>query len=195
MEQYMIPEFGKSKFQCPHCNTLATQEWFNSYNTSNTVTKIFNHIFSDYRQGVDSYVQKYISNFLKDTNRNFQQFFTKYVPEGFSLATCSSCESFTLWVNEKIVYPKKTTIPPPNNDLNEDIKSLYIEASTILIDSPKGFTALLRLALQKLLKQIGGSGENINKDIKDLVADNLSPQVQKALDLLRVVGNNAVHPG
>lgn len=72
---------------------------------------------------------------------------------------------------------------------------LYTSKPNILIDSPKGSTALLRLALQKLLKQIGGSGQNINKDIKDLVADNLSSQMQKALDLLRVVGNNAVHPG
>ena len=195
MEQYMIPAFGKDKFQCPHCNTLATQEWFNSYNASSAVTKIFNHIFLDYRQGVESYVQNYISSFLKNTNRNFQQVFTKYIPTGFALATCSSCQNFTLWVNEEIVYPKKTTVLPPNDDLDEDIKALYIEASSILIDSPKGSTALLRLALQKLLKQIGGNGKNINNDIKDLVADNLSPQMQKALDLLRVVGNNAVHPG
>jgi len=117
------------------------------------------------------------------------------VPNGFSIATCCSCSEITLWINEQIVYPKKTTVSPPNEDLDEDIKALYIEASNILIDSPKGSTALLRLALQKLLKQIGGSGQNINKDIKDLVADNLSSQMQKALDLLRVVGNNAVHPG
>ena len=117
------------------------------------------------------------------------------MPNGFSIATCCSCSEITLWINEQIVYPKKTTVSPPNEDLDEDIKALYIEASNILIDSPKGSTALLRLALQKLLKQIGGSGQNINKDIKDLVADNLSSQMQKALDLLRVVGNNAVHPG
>lgn len=80
-------------------------------------------------------------------------------------------------------------------DLNEDIKSLYLEASSILIDSPKGSTALLRLALQKLLKQVGKSGKNINEDIKELVAAGLSPKIQQALDLLRVVGNNAVHPG
>lgn len=111
------------------------------------------------------------------------------------MATCSSCEEFTLWVNEEIIYPKKTTVPVPNEDLDEDIKALYIEASNILIDSPKGSTALLRLALQKLLKQIGKSGKNINGDIKDLVAEGLSPKIQQALDLLRVIGNNAVHPG
>ena len=97
-------------------------------------------------------------------------------------------------MNKEIVFPKKTTLPPPNADLNEDIKSLYLE----LLQSyrlAKGSTALLRLALQKLLKQVGKSGKNINGDIKELVAEGLSPKIQQALDLLRVVGNNAVHPG
>ena len=53
----------------------------------------------------------------------------------------------------------------------------------------------MRLALQKLLKQVGKSGKNINNDIKELVAEGLSPKIQQALDLVRVIGNNAVHPG
>ncbi|WPC04208.1 DUF4145 domain-containing protein [Pseudomonas benzenivorans] len=79
--------------------------------------------------------------------------------------------------------------------MDEDIKEIYQEAATIFVDSPKGATALLRLALQKLLKQVGKSGKNINNDIKELVAEGLSPKIQQALDILRVVGNNAVHPG
>ncbi len=53
----------------------------------------------------------------------------------------------------------------------------------------------MRLALQKLLEQVGKSGKNINNDIKALVADGMSPKIQQALDLFRVIGNNAVHPG
>ncbi len=53
----------------------------------------------------------------------------------------------------------------------------------------------MRLALHKLLIQVGENGKDINQDIKNLVSNGLSPKIQKALDLVRVVGNNAVHPG
>ena len=35
----------------------------------------------------------------------------------------------------------------------------------------------------------------MNNDIAVLVKQGLDPLVQKALDIVRVVGNNAVHPG
>lgn len=191
----MIPEYGNKKFQCPHCNTVASQEWFTANNAGSTARGIIHHLYLNYRPSIRDYAQEYIASFLKEIDRGFQNDFYDFVPKGFSVATCSSCGDFTLWVNKEIVYPKKTTLPPPNEDLNEDIKALYLEASSILVDSPKGATALLRLALQKLLEQVGKSGKNINNDIKSLVAEGLSPKIQQALDLLRVIGNNAVHPG
>lgn len=191
----MIPEYGNKKFQCPHCNIVASQEWFTANNAGSTATGIIHHLYLNYRPSIRDYAQEHIVSFLKEIDSGFQNNFYDFVPKGFSVATCSSCGDFTLWVNREIVYPKKTTLPPPNEDLNEDIKALYLEASSILVDSPKGATALLRLALQKLLEQVGKSGKNINNDIKSLVAEGLSPKIQQALDLLRVIGNNAVHPG
>jgi len=191
----MAPKYRDSKFHCPHCNTIATQEWFDADDVGSTTINIINHLYLNYRSSIESFYQKPIIQFLNVIDNELQKNLYQFCPKGFSVATCSSCEEFTLWVNEEIIYPKKTTVPPPNEDLDEDIKTLYLEASNILIDSPKGATALLRLALQMLLKQIGKDGKKINDDIKELVSEGLSPTIQQALDLLRVIGNNAVHPG
>ena len=95
-----------------------------------------------------------------------------------------------------MIYPRIIVILPPNSDLPVDIQSDYLEAAKILHDSPRASAALLRLALQKLCKFLGGEGKNINQDIGYFVKEkHLDPTVQKAMDALRITGNFAVHPG
>jgi hypothetical protein len=94
-----------------------------------------------------------------------------------------------------MVYPNRGNAPVPNPDIPEDVKNDYEEAASIYTQSPRGAAALLRLAIQKLCKELGGKGKNINDDIKTLVQKGLPDQVQQSLDIVRVIGNNAVHPG
>ncbi len=85
--------------------------------------------------------------------------------------------------------------PSPNTDLREDIKLDFEEARATANISPRGAAALLRLCVQKLCEQLGQAGKNIDTDIANLVTAGLPVEVQQALDVVRVVGNNAVHPG
>lgn len=108
---------------------------------------------------------------------------------------CKHCSSYVLWRNSKMIYPDTGEAPMPNNDLPEDIKADYEEARTILNKSPRGAAALLRLCIQKLCKHLGESGKDINKDIGNLVKKGLPLKVQQSLDIVRVIGNDSVHPG
>ncbi len=108
---------------------------------------------------------------------------------------CEHCEACAIWHCQQMVYPNRGNAPMPNPDMPEDVKNDYEEAASIYTQSPRGATALLRLAIQKLCVELGGKGKNINNDIQTLVANGLPDKVQKSLDVVRVIGNNAVHPG
>ena len=115
--------------------------------------------------------------------------------DGFAIARCDRCKEFSIWIDRKLIYPPSLATPEPNEDLPVDIKMDFEEARQIAMQSPRGAAALLRLALQKICKHLGESGNNLNDDIASLVKKGLSPKIQRALDIVRVVGNNAVHPG
>jgi len=115
--------------------------------------------------------------------------------ERFRISYCEHCGFPTIWHGETIIFPLNMSAEPPNQDLPEEISDDYDEARAIVNLSPRGAAALLRLAIQKLCAHLGQSGKNINSDIKALVAAGLPPKVQEALDSVRVIGNEAVHPG
>ena len=108
---------------------------------------------------------------------------------------CTHCKKFAIWHDSKMIYPDFEGVQPPNQDLSKEIQDDYQEAASILQKSPRGSAALLRLAIQKLCGELGEKGKNINDDIKNLVVKGLPSAVQKSLDVVRVIGNDAVHPG
>ena len=107
---------------------------------------------------------------------------------------CECCGRKIIWVDGVYVYPD--IVPEEANpDMPESVKQLYNEAALIANKSPRAACALLRLAIDRLCNELGETDRDINKNIGALVAKGLPQSMQKALDIVRVVGNKAVHPG
>lgn len=111
------------------------------------------------------------------------------------VSICHNCKNSSIWFEEVMYYPDKSNAPIPNTDMPENVLRLYQEAALICNKSPRGAAALLRLSVQVLCKELGEKGDNINTDIGNLVKKGLPPIVQQSLDIVRVTGNDAVHPG
>lgn len=111
------------------------------------------------------------------------------------VSTCTSCGKYTLWKGETQIHPRGSEAPAPSENLSRDVLADFEEARMVLATSPRASAALLRLAIQKMCILLGKPGENLNDDIGALVQEGLPRTLQQALDTVRVIGNNAVHPG
>lgn len=85
--------------------------------------------------------------------------------EDLSFSLCAKCGRYALWVEKKMVYPEASTAPLPSEDMPHDIREDFQEARNIVNLSPCGATALLRLAIQKLMTHLGEKGKDLDQDI------------------------------
>ena len=100
-----------------------------------------------------------------------------------------------IWVADSLIYPDNPSTIEPNEEMPPEIRADFKEAAIIVDKSPRGAAALLRLCIQKLMVHLDLKGKKIDDDIGELVKRGLDGRVQMALDVVRVIGNQAVHPG
>lgn len=113
-----------------------------------------------------------------------------------SMSHCTACGRESVYIGTQIVLPGESDAPPPAADLPTELQADYEEARAILPRSPRGSAALLRLTIQKLLPHLGATKKTIDASIGELVSNGkIKTPIQKALDTVRVIGNEAVHPG
>jgi len=176
MKSKIIPPKSRlDKFTCPHCSAISGQLW---------------GLLS-----AGGFVPKK-ANMLGDYLRTCAEWKNRIEEDGtWMVSTCENCKKICIWRNDKMIYPNIVAIDEPNEDLPEDIKNDYREAASILNKSPRGAAALLRLAVQKICIYLGEKGDDLNHDIGNLVKKGLPAGIEKALDSVRIIGNNAVHPG
>ena len=94
-----------------------------------------------------------------------------------------------------MLLPDVSGYPSANDDMPGGVKKIYGEAAAVANKSPRAAAALLRLALQELCKSQGCSEGSLIEQIKCLeTKKGLPARVVKAMDALRLTGNDAVHP-
>jgi hypothetical protein len=166
--QYVAPALNRRAYHCPHCHVYAAQR-FSHLNIVTSTQRLGTHIYQGRCFNCDEVTYWYV---------------------GVTVSTTVELADALM-----VIPTGSANAPDPHPGFPDDPKADYIEARSIVDRSPRGATALLRLAVQKLCKALGEPGQNINDDIASLVKKGLQPGVQEALDSLRVIGNNAVHPG
>lgn len=205
MPKYVPPSARLSAFNCPHCGVLTTQFW--------------HELSADRRkdnQPPPLWTEERLADLLKSPQGkemgegtiavirlcatgqielHRESMYRDFLVFNLHLSRCMECKRIAVWHSSSLLWPVASEAPDANPDLPASVALDYREAGTILNASPRGAAALLRLCVQKLCKELGEKGKNIDDDIASLVAKGLPVKVQRALDIVRVIGNEAVHPG
>jgi hypothetical protein len=204
------PHRSATAFICPHCRAFAQQYWFDVYGV---------HTRTPPGEADASRLREVLSETPKsETEKAEQEYFSEWLDaiehlglvisvspktktaalkiHNAQLSKCFAYNRCAFWVDRRIVYPDfLPEVPIANADLSNPVLADYEEAARVLIASPRAACALLRLAIEKLCAEITKSNDDINGMIKTLVAKGLHVHIQRALDVVRVIGNEAVHPG
>lgn len=204
------PELGAKSFSCPHCGAQSHQTWFRTFSQRYKDDKppwVPDHDAGKKMRSVraendeEEQYHEQLARFLE--RKAAREIFTEMGDwantraELINVTTscCYSCGAYSIWHADTLIYPAHHFEVEPNDDMPPDVKLDFEEAGAIVNTSARGAAALLRLCIQKLMPHLGENGENLNDDIGRLVAKGLDLRIQQALDVVRVIGNNAVHPG
>jgi Domain of unknown function (DUF4145) len=203
------PSLGAESFSCPHCGAFAQQSWFRGFLVNFTLRTEkpqiieYSTVAHDRAEEIEDKVERRrMVEFYERLEKNFLTYIsnaydssTSSALVNFCFSHCHSCGGFAIWVKDRFVYPEKESTFIAHDEMPDDVREDFKEAASIVDKSPRGAAALLRLAIQKLMPALGEKGKDLNEDIASLVKRGLEVDVQRALDVVRVIGNNAVHPG
>jgi hypothetical protein len=204
----VLPSVRETAFCCPHCDVLTTQYWYDllANQTENDKPPFIptasqrKHIETDSttdaeeRKAILAFIDRGLSGMVY-FDRSGSGKYGNLPVENLHLSKCYHCKKIAVWVFDRLVFPARKSGMMPNADLPPEIIADFEEAREIVDASPRGAAALLRLCVQKLCTHLGEKEKTIDDAIASLVRKGLNPFVQKALDIVRVIGNEAVHPG
>ena len=202
--KYVSPAIDQVAFTCPHCDVLARQFWFSVHAdplksdekpivaTAETVKTL---TFGDIEEAERDRKLKWAEQMARgcpflEVHREFRNRDVQNV----SISYCFNCNEMCLWVYDQLVWPRRIADPEPKLHVPLNVRRECEEAGQTLEASPRGAAALLRLAIEKLCKELGMSDDGLKGDIALFVREDIDARVQKVLDAARIIENNAVRP-
>jgi hypothetical protein len=174
---YKEPKPEHHGFTCLHCNVLATHEPA----IMSRFGSMSSYSYKDVKEK-----QRLILN-----NADIACFYT----------ICHNCEKTHIFIGDKVVYPEVLNYgnhEAPCEEMPEEVKKLYDEATKVLTYSPRSACMLLRYSLEVLLKELIKNPSPKKTRLVDYIEQFISENTwaenyRQHLHSLRLIGNDAVH--
>lgn len=163
------PAVDSDAFVCPTCQAYATMNW--------------NHL--QFETGSHP-------RFLEEP-RPGAHFNSYNKVISWQVARCSRCKMAQIWRDGQMIWPRKSTMPAPHNELDGRARELYDEASAVVDISPRAAAALVRASLEQFLRAHFNEPRGRLQDMISRLKATVSESTWKMLDLIRVLGNASLH--
>jgi hypothetical protein len=202
--KHVSPAIDQLAFNCPHCHALARQFWFSVHAdplkadekpvvaSAETVKALtFGDAEEEERDRKMKWAERMVSGrpFL-EVHRQFRNRDVQNV----SISYCFNCNEMCLWVYDQLVWPRCAGGPEPKLHASPDARRDCEEASQTLDASPRGAAVLLRLATEKLSKELGDWEQGPRTEIAPPFQEEIDARVQNVLDAMRLIENDATPP-
>jgi hypothetical protein len=202
--KHVSPAIDQLVFNCPHCHALVRQFWFSVHAdplkadekplvaTEETVKAVtFGDAEEDERDRKLKWAERMASGrpFLE-----VQRQFRNRDVQNVSISYCFNCNEMCLWVCDQLVWPKRAGDPEPKLHASPEIRCDDEVASKPLEASPRGAAALLRLATDKVCKELGEWEQGPKPEIAPPLQEEIDARVQKVLDAMRIIESDATPP-
>ncbi len=186
---YTKPEYNQKSFHCPYCGIFSSQKWSNFYSVNRINNDDVQHFMSSSYEFIKAIHDRHTvsSNVAQSIITLGCSMFKNFRPTHYYAANCQNCNSYSIWVNENMIYPPMIAAPPAHNDMPENIKEVYEEARLIFAHSPRATAALLRVTLQKLTEYFEEKEGCLYTRIQKLVQKGLPEAIIKTLPTMGIV--------
>lgn len=142
--KYITPNMNDSSFNCPHCQVLCPQEWWEIERIVNS-GKVFYQVVKIRPPLEERYKKRLARSGLFNEDDWLKQLF---------LNVCTECGKMTIWFERRVIYPGETNAPLPHKDMPSEVRKVYEEARQVFPYSVRAACALLRLSMEILMDHL-----------------------------------------